>query len=69
MVTFADLQAANAADATQAANSGLGLDFGTGCTAASATAVTGITLTDTEGVYVRGADAGSTTTWCSRCMW
>jgi hypothetical protein len=57
---FADLQAANAADATQAANSGFGLDFGTGCTAASATAITGVTLTDTEGVYVRGADAGST---------
>ena len=57
---FADLQAANAADAT-AATPLQGLNFGAGCTAASATAVAGITLTDTDGVYFRGVTATAET--------
>ena len=56
---FADSDAALAADATQAANSGLGLDFGSGCDVASATALTGVTLTDTVGVFLRGTTVGS----------
>jgi hypothetical protein len=58
---FADLQAALAADATQADNSNKGLDFGDGCTAASATTVAGVSLTETEGVFFRGAITESTT--------
>ena len=41
---FADSDAALAADNTQASNSGFGLDFGTGCTAATASAAAGVTL-------------------------
>ena len=49
---FANLQSANAADATQTnATTGLGLDFGVGCTALSASSVTSVTLTQTKGVY------------------
>jgi hypothetical protein len=48
---FSNLQSANAADATQPINSGLGLDFGVGCDAASATTIAGVTLTQTKGVY------------------
>ena len=51
---FADSDAALAADATQTANSGLGLDFGSGCTATTGEAITGVSLTDTVGVFVRG---------------
>jgi len=64
---FADLQAANAADATQTANSGLGLDFGSGCTAASATTVAGISLSETSGVYFRGTLGGSTAGTLAAC--
>jgi hypothetical protein len=49
---FADSDAALAADATQLADSGLGLDFGSGCSAAAAGNATGVTLTDTVGVYL-----------------
>ena len=78
---FADLQAANAADATQAATSGLGLDFGTGCDAASAGSIAGVTFTNTEGVYLRGVQTGSIAgsipnlpnlslaNWYSGCHW
>jgi hypothetical protein len=50
---FANVQSANAADATQPVVPGnLGLDFGVGCTADSAGAIAGgITLTQTKGVY------------------
>jgi len=48
---FANLQSAEAADATQDRNSGKGLDFGFGCDAASATLIAGVTLSQTKGVY------------------
>ncbi|HXV66597.1 MAG TPA: hypothetical protein VD731_05195 [Nitrosopumilaceae archaeon] len=48
---IADRKMANAADALSGA-AGTGLDFGAGCTAASAAAVTGVTFTDTVGVYL-----------------
>lgn len=48
---FANQQSAQAADATQVSESGLGLDFGTGCDAASSTIVAGVQLTQTKGVY------------------
>ena len=56
---FADSDAALAADATQAANSGLGLDFGSGCDVTSAGTLTGVTLTDTVGVFLRGTAGAS----------
>ncbi len=46
---FADFQASLAADATVDSKPGRGLDFGSGCTNASATTVAGITLTETSG--------------------
>ncbi len=52
---FANVQSAQAADATQASESGFGLDFGTGCDAATAGTIAGkgapLTLTQTKGVY------------------
>ena len=60
---FADSDAALAADATQANDSGAGLDFGTGCDAASASvAAGGISFSDTVGVFLPsnpGATAGA----------
>ena len=58
---FADSDAALAADATQPNDSGLGLDFGSACTAASATTVTGVALSDTVGVFLRGDDGVANT--------
>ena len=52
---FANLQSANAADATQPLGlgdlAGFGLDFGFGCDAATAGDVAGVTLSQTKGVY------------------
>ena len=62
---FANLQSAQAADRTQPATpvagttEGKGLDFGMGCDAASASALTGITLTQTKGVYFPKQLAGT----------
>jgi len=59
---FANLQSANAADATQTSNSGRGLDFGVGCTIASSSTVAGITLTEIKGVYFPNELTGVTHT-------
>ena len=48
---FNDATMANAADAL-AGTAGTGLDYGAGCTAASAAAVTGVSFSDTVGVYL-----------------
>jgi len=48
---FADQTHATRADKTQGADSGRGLDFGSGCTATSASDVAGIDFSDTNGVY------------------
>ena len=54
---FADEQAALAADATVGL-AGEGLDFGTGCTADTGLTVTGVSLTNTEGYFIRSLDGG-----------
>ena len=66
---FADSDAALAADATQAAQFWIWsrLRYCLYCSYLPQTA-TGVTLTDTVGVFIRGADAGSTTPWATRSI-
>ncbi len=48
---FADRSQAQAADATQPVTSPYGLQFGAGCTSATAQAIAGVVLTETAGVF------------------
>jgi hypothetical protein len=61
---FANVQSAQAADATQPEikGPGYGLNFGHGCDANSATIAAGVTLSQTKGVYFPRVISGSTET-------
>jgi hypothetical protein len=63
---IADLQNAQAADNLPQAV-GTSLDYGFGCTAASATTITGVTFSDTEGVFFPRTITGGGTGTLGAC--